>query len=70
MITMKQYEFFIEALIVEIDDFNIEHKTIPFTTVASSYEAGRHDALEHAQQIARNYDADGEYKFFYYIGRD
>ena len=65
---MRRYKFFIEALIVKVDDINIEHKTIPFFTVAGSYEAGRHDALEHAQQIARNYDADGEYKFFYYIG--
>ena len=72
MITMKlnKYEFCINALIVNFEDGSAESIQLPFTTMAVTYEIGRHDALEHAQKLARDYAAEGGCKFYFYIGKD
>ena len=67
---LRKYEFYINALIVHFEDGSAESIQLPFTTMATTYEGGRHDALEHAQKLARDYDAEGECKFYFYIGRD
>ena len=67
---LRKYKFYINALVVNLKDGSTENVLLPFTTMAITYEGGRHDALEHAQKLARDYDAQGECKFFFYIGKD
>jgi hypothetical protein len=71
MIEMKlnKYEFYINALVVNLDNGSAERVQLPFTTMAVTYEAGRHDALEYAQKLARDYEAESECEFYFYIGR-
>lgn len=67
--TMKSFNLFINYIEVSKTTRTIAASgSLPFTTKASSYEEARTQALEHAQAIARDYDKQEIY-FFFFIGR-
>jgi hypothetical protein len=64
---MKNFTLLIDYVEVNIQTNTAIHNNIPFHTKAYSYEEARHQALEHAQMIARGYNDSKTTAFFFRV---